>query len=96
MKAKKKKKTSRKALSIVATAMMTFSLLTPGAVSAQTTANQLYESFRDSNSSSTFSSAREKPTTVAIAKDSKELSIKFSIKREVKQQHAPPTATFHI
>ncbi|WP_339262063.1 S8 family serine peptidase [Solibacillus sp. FSL W7-1472] len=76
----RKKKNSKKALSIFATAAMTFSLLTPGVASAQTTSNQLYESFRDSSSSGTFSSAREKLNKRLLENFKEENKVTFLVK----------------
>lgn len=84
----KKKKTSRIALSIVATAAMTFSLLTPGVMNAQTTSNQLYESFRDSNSSSTFNSARGKLNTRLLESFKEDNKVTFLVKFKDKANSA--------
>ncbi|MBD8038484.1 S8 family serine peptidase [Solibacillus sp. A46] len=84
----KRKKNSRKAFSILATAAMTFSLLTPSVASAQTTSNQLYESFRDSNSISTFSSAREKLNARLLENFKEDNKVTFLVKFKDKANSA--------
>ena len=82
----KRKKTSKKALSIFATAVMAFSLLAPGLSSAQTTSNQLYESFRDSNSSIVKSVAREKLNTRLLESFKDDDKVTFLVKFKEKAE----------
>lgn len=82
----KRKKSSGKAISVVASAFMTVSLLTPGFVSAETTANRLYESFKDSNSP--VSSVRDKVSNRLLESFKSDDQVTFLVKFKEKANSA--------
>lgn len=82
----KRKKSSGKAISVVATAVMTFSFMTPGFANAETTANRLYESYKDFNSPA--SSVRDKVSNRLLENFKNDEQVTFLVKFKEKADSA--------